>query len=326
MSTSGPALQHLAVWEISPEDSDKLRQLSISLQADDTAQGTAAVQAVVNWSLAAKVGWCVVQEMRPEVTTRRDHSSPMAWLRGKRIAIWGCGAVGTHVAESIVRAGARAVELVDNKVVSPGLLIRQGFEDADVGRFKAVALSERLKRIDPDLETVVSTDDLIPRIAGSDPLPPVDLVVDCTASLAVRTALERRFCNVDSRPAIGSIAIDSQATTAIATLSTPNHTGGTLDLLRRLKLEACQRPTLSKPLEAFWPKSAPLARFQPEPGCSEPTFIGSNADLAGLSARMLNSLVRAIARPPSLKTATVLRVKRNDPRPEDSDRARASHV
>ena len=300
----GPALQHLAVWQISPEDSDKLRQLSISLQANDTAQGTAAIQAVVNWSLSARVGWCVVREMRPEVTTRRDHSSPVAWLRGKRIAIWGCGAVGTHVAESIVRAGARAVELVDNKPVTPGLLIRQGFEDADVGRLKALALSDRLKRINPDLETIVSAEDLIIRIAGPDPLPQVDLLIDCTASLAVRTALERRLSNsnVDSRPAIASIAIDSQATAAIATLSTPSHTGGTLDLLRRLKLEACRRPRLSKPLEAFWPKSAPLARFQPEPGCSEPTFIGSNADLAGLSARMLNSLVRAIAQPPGSRT------------------------
>ena len=50
-------------------------------------------------------------------------------------------------------------------------------------------------------------------------------------------------------------------------------------------------------LEAFWPISRSGERFQPEPGCSEPTFIGSNADLAGLSARMLNSVARAIAKP-----------------------------
>ena len=196
----------------------------------------------------------MVREMRPEVTRRRDHSSPMAWFRGKRVAIWGCGAVGSHVAESVVRAGATTVVLVDNKTVAPGVLVRQGFEDADIGRFKAKALAERLKRIAPDIESVTSTNDLIPRITGSEPFPDVDLVIDCTASLAVRTALERSLRDVGPRPAIASLAIDSQAGSAIATLSMPDHSGGTLDLVRRLKLEACRKPALSKVLESLLAK------------------------------------------------------------------------
>ena len=294
---AGPALQHLAVWEIAADDADKLRELDVATKVGDTGQWAVAVAGVVTWSVLAKVGWCMVREMRPEVTSRRDYLSPMAWFRGKQVAIWGCGAVGTHVAESVVRAGARSVTLVDNKTVAPGLLVRQGFEDADIGRFKADALAERLKRIEPDLEAVVSIDDLVPSITGSDPIPNMDLVIDCTASLVVRTALERALQDVDTRPAIASLAIDSQAVNAIATLSKPNHSGGTLDLVRRLKLEACRKPALSKVLEAFWPRSRLGEQFQPEPGCSEPTFIGSNADLAGLSARMLNSVVRAIAKP-----------------------------
>ena len=291
----GRALQHLAVWEISADDADNLRHLNITAQVGNTVQWNAAAEAVANWAVSARVGWCMVREMRPEVTRRRDQSSPMAWFRGRRVAIWGCGAVGTHVAESVVRAGATTIEFVDTKTVTPGLLVRQGFEDADIGKFKAVALAERLKRIEPDLKTTVSTDDLIRHIAGNDPFPDVDLVIDCTASLAVRTALERALQDVDSRPAIACVAIDGQANAAIATLSMPSHSGGPLDLVRRLKLEACRRPTLSRTLEAFWSKTAPDTRFQPEPGCSEPTFTGSNADLAGLSARMLNSIARAIA-------------------------------
>ena len=298
----GPELQHLVVWEISSSDADKLRHLSNSLRYDNPHQRSKAVEAVVKWSHSATVGWCNVCEMRSEVTIRRDHSSPMAWFRGKRVAIWGCGAIGTHVAESIVRAGAKTVELVDNKTVKPGLLVRQGFEDADIGNSKADALAERLKRINPDLMTVVSTDDLIARITGPEPIPTVDLVIDCTASSAVRTALENALRDVDSRPAIASIAIDSHASAAMATLAPPDHSGCTLDLVRRLKLEACRGSNLSKLLEAFWPQSTSSERFQPEPGCSEPTFIGSNADLAGLSARMLNSVARAIAESPGPKT------------------------
>ena len=292
---SGPALQHLAVWEISPDDADKLRNLHISAHSGHTTQWDAAARAVVRWSASSTVGWCSVHEMRPEVTKRRDHSSPMAWFRGKAVAIWGCGAIGTHVAESVVRAGAKTVELVDNKTVTPGLLTRQGFYDADIGKPKSVALADRLKEIEPDLEAVVSTDDLLPRITGPHPVPEVDLVIDCTASLAVRTALEHALHDPGGRPAIASISVDSHASSALATLARPDHSGCTLDLVRKLKLEACRRPNLAQSLEAFWPESRSTERFQPEPGCSEPTFIGSNADLAGLSARMLNSVARAIA-------------------------------
>ena len=296
VTLGGRALQHLAVWEISASDADKLRELDLSVKAGDPDQRAAAIVKVVTWSVLAKVGWCKVREMRPEVTRRRDHTSPTAWFYGKHVAIWGCGAVGTQVAESVVRAGARTVELVDNNSVAPGVLVRQGFEDADIGRFKSEALADRLKRIEPDLEAVVSSEDLVQRITGADPIPKVDLVVDCTASIAVRTGLEHALRDAASRPAIASIAIDNQAGTAIATLSMPNHSGGTLDLVRRLKLEACRSARLSRQLEAFWPRAASSEGFQPEPGCSEPTFIGSNADLAGLSARMLNSIARAVAK------------------------------
>ncbi len=293
----GRPLQHLAIWEIATSDADKLRTLSVSSSADDPAQRTAAIAEVVEWSVSADVGWCRVREKRPEVTRRRDQASPMAWFSGKRVAIWGCGAVGTHVAESVVRAGARTVELADNKSVAPGILVRQGFEDADIGRSKAHALADRLKRIDPDLDAVASAGDLIQRITGADPLPMVDVLIDCTASVAVRMALEHALRDASyTRPPIASIAIDSQAANGIATLSRGNHSGGTLDLTRRLKLEACRGAQLAKPLEAFWPRSTPEEEFLPEPGCSEPTFIGSNADLAGLSARMLNSIARAIRR------------------------------
>ena len=291
----GPFLQHLAVWEISAADADKLRELDAVWDGDDPASRNAAIEAVVEWSVLAKVRWCRVREMRPEVTRRRDHSSPMAWFRGRRVAIWGCGAVGTHVAESVVRAGATHVQLVDKGWVNPGILVRQGFEDADIGKPKVDALSDRLKRVDPDVTVEASVADLIHRMGGGTPIRDVDLVIDCSASPAVRMSLEQRLRRIDSRPPIASMSIDSQAATGMATLSKPGHTGGTLDVVRRLKLEACRNSLLAQPLEGFWPESLPENPFQPEPGCSEPTFVGSNADLASLSARMLNAIGRTLS-------------------------------
>ena len=290
----GPSLQHLAVWEISAAAAEKLHKLDAVLDGGDPALREAALAAVVEWSALAKVGWCRVREMRPEVTRRRDHSSPLAWFRGKRVAVWGCGAVGTHVAESLVRAGAAHIQLTDNGLVNPGILVRQGFEDADIGRRKAAALSDRLKRVDPDVTVEPVAKDLIDQLGGCSPVPEVDLLIDCTASPALRMKLEQELRRIDSHPPIASMAIDHNAAVGMATLSTVNHSGGPLDVVRRLKLEACRNPRLSRPLEGFWPKSSTRERFQPEPGCSEPTFVGSNADLASLSARMLNAVARTL--------------------------------
>ncbi|MXV96695.1 MAG: hypothetical protein F4Z92_12745 [Gemmatimonadetes bacterium] len=303
IEAGGPYLQHLAVWEISGADADKLRELDTVWDGDDPVSRNAAIEAVVEWSVRAKVGWCSVREMRPEVTRRRDHSSPMAWFRGKRVAIWGCGAVGTHVAESVVRAGVKHVQLADNGLVVPGILVRQGFEDADIGKPKVAALSDRLKRVNPDVTVEALDADLIPRISGSTAIPDVDLVIDCTAARAVRMSLEQRLQRTDSRPPIGSMAIDSRAATGMATLANPSHSGGPLDVVRRLKLEACRNTRLKGPREDFWPESSADERFQPEPGCSEPTFIGSNADLASLSARMLNAIARSLSAPDEQHTA-----------------------
>lgn len=294
VQSEGSAIQHLAVWEISAADADKLRKLDQMKYSGDAAQRSAATKDVAEWSHSANVGWCAVREMRQEVTQRRDHSSAANWFHGRRVTIWGCGAIGTHVAESVARAGAAAIELVDDGVVAPGLLVRQLFEDSDIGKLKANALSERLSRISPQLETIVSTENLIPLISTSEALAESDLIIDCTASLAVRTALERSLRDVDARPPIAFIAVDERASMAVATLSTRNHSGATLDLLRRLKLEACRRPALSKILAAFWPRNNRGWEFQPEPGCSEPTFVGSHADLASLSCGMLNSIARGI--------------------------------
>ena len=297
VEAGGPALQHLAVWEIPSDDADRLRELQVAKDGDSAGTREAAIAKVASWSVEANVGWCAVREMRPEVTRRRDQTSPMAWFHGKRIAIWGCGAIGTHVAEAVVRAGSTGVQLVDNRSVAPGLLVRQGFEDSDIGQMKATALAGRLKRIEPELETEALNIDLLDRLGESDSLSDVDLVIDCTASSAVRLRLEQTLRGDLTDAPIASMSVSYDASSAIATLSTAGHSGGPLDLIRHLKLEACRRSRLSKLRDVFWPASPRSERFQPEPGCSEPTFVGSYADLAGLSNRMLNAVAAELTKP-----------------------------
>ena len=65
------------------------------------------------------------------------------------ITIVGCGGTGGFVAESLCRllTGSDAVvTLVDHDRVEPHNLLRQNFRREDVGRFKSVALAERLSK------------------------------------------------------------------------------------------------------------------------------------------------------------------------------------
>ena len=81
-----------------------------------------------------------VYENRPEVTRRRDDNTASTWLQDKRVLILGCGALGAPIAEHCVRAGVTALTVADYGSVSPGILVRQPFADADIGRAtKAIA-------------------------------------------------------------------------------------------------------------------------------------------------------------------------------------------
>ena len=67
----------------------------------------------------------------------------------------GCGALGTHVADLLVRAGVGRLAIVDRDLVEITNLHRQSlFDTADVeeGAPKAVAAARRLQAINPDVE------------------------------------------------------------------------------------------------------------------------------------------------------------------------------
>jgi len=66
-----------------------------------------------------------------------------------RVLVVGCGALGSHTAEALLRAGVGHLTLVDRDVVELSNLHRTGlFTVEDLGRPKAVACAERLRAID----------------------------------------------------------------------------------------------------------------------------------------------------------------------------------
>ena len=238
--------------------------------------------------------WCRMLENRPEIVTRRDRGTAMDWFRGKRVALWGCGALGGLIAEHLARGGAAELRLYDSGLVSPGLLVRQNFGDADVNKAKAIALKQRLESIAPSVKVTAKVENLLSELDRDDWDADIDVVIDATASLSVRSKLEAVLKGRDRTPPIVLVMISGDAQRAVAVVAPPTYRSGPFDVLRRIGLSVSDREWLTPWAEGFWTGEATMALRQPEPGCSDPTFVASHSDVATLAARSINALAKAL--------------------------------
>jgi hypothetical protein len=262
-------------------------QLTESLFAKDEAVQQAAVRKLYE----APIRWAEVYDSRPEVIFRRGTGRPAGKLAGAKVLLLGCGALGAQIAEHCVRAGAARIHVVDRDTVSPGVLVRQPYEDSDIGLPKAMVLAERLDWIRP--ETMVSgsmADVLSLDLPGGLELGPPDLIIDATASRTVATRLERtRRDAPNAWPTLVAVGIGQTATAGIAAVTPTGFAGAGVDLLRKLGLATSQNQELADIHAEFFPPPAERIPFYPEPGCSDATFLGSATDVSALAAQLLDS-------------------------------------
>jgi predicted acylesterase/phospholipase RssA/molybdopterin/thiamine biosynthesis adenylyltransferase len=302
----GTLRQHLTAWRIPSEEADKMTLTLRRFSEDDAKRdiGEKAIDAVFEWAGSAQAEWCPVREARHEVTVRRDEDSPLRAFTEKTVAVWGCGALGGPIAEWVLRAGAHRVLLYDSATVTPGVLVRQPYGDNDLGSGKATALAARLKAIDPTASIEPHFENVL-----SGPLERegwhdgADVVIDATASVAVQSKLERARRLDHQDTTVITTIIGHTAQHGIATISFPGHSGAGADTLRATKLACARTPRLRGFLQEFWPDPPRTDFFQPEPGCSSPTFQGSGAEVNALAANLLTSVAGDLAAPPETDTA-----------------------
>ncbi|RKT53562.1 ThiF family adenylyltransferase [Saccharothrix australiensis] len=72
-------------------------------------------------------------------------------LSTTRIAIVGCGAIGSFAADALFRAGARRLTLVDGERLRPGNVVRHLAGNGYVGWLKTEAVRACLRAVDPDV-------------------------------------------------------------------------------------------------------------------------------------------------------------------------------
>ncbi|MFK7739311.1 MAG: ThiF family adenylyltransferase [Planctomycetota bacterium] len=109
-------------------------------------------------------------------------------LRRASVLIVGCGALGTHLAEGLTRAGVGRLDLVDRDIVEWSNLQRQVLfteGDAREGLPKAVAARDRLREINADVELHAHVANCSPAFLDELSVRP-DLVLDGTDNFPTR--------------------------------------------------------------------------------------------------------------------------------------------
>jgi hypothetical protein len=286
---------HIAVWSTSPDYAKSLRLAAPKIGDSEELRTLRKelADSIYNVFEKTTIEWCRVLEDRDEIVVRRDSRTALAWVRGKRILVLGCGALGSWASEIIVRAKPNALHVVDNSIVKPGLLARQNFALPNIGSNKAEALSERLASLSHGID-VHGFKSEAHRFLTEDPerLAGYDLVVDCTASSNFHMKLDRDWLSIRARVRrFISFVTDARAQSLLGVGLASQSADGPWSAYVRLKHRLCMDIPQSDIVRAFYSPRATEGLFQPEPGCSDPTFSASAADVLSIAATALNCLL-----------------------------------
>jgi hypothetical protein len=166
--------------------------------------------------------------------------------------------------------------------------VRQRYSDRDVGFAKSKCLARSLKEIGLSTTIEERFDDLRSGVAGILNLYLVDLIINATASAPVSHAIERDLRRICFLTPLISMSVSTTAQCGSVVVKMPRFNSGTTVIDRLTKIGLVKDNPSHPTVKAFWPDKSETKLFQPEPGCSAPTFIGSSADLAAHAATLLN--------------------------------------
>lgn len=106
-------------------------------------------------------------------------------LADKRVAIIGCGGLGSNAAVMLTRAGVGHLVLIDFDVVSESNLNRQAFAADQIGMLKTDALAVNLRSIRPEVKLTLVSERLTPATL-------IDAVADADVTIEAVDAAETK--------------------------------------------------------------------------------------------------------------------------------------
>lgn len=136
------------------------------------------------------IAWCSTENWHPTRLGARGQLAPS--LRAQRIALVGVGALGSMIAELLVRGGAVDLTVIDGERLEAGNLVRHVLAQPALGDLKATALAAHLNLVSPYARVAAIPWALpfdVPKLREL--LTPFDLIIDCTGNDEVLVALGR---------------------------------------------------------------------------------------------------------------------------------------
>ena len=114
----------------------------------------------------------------------------MERLADSRVLVAGCGGLGGNVIENLARIGIGSLTVADGDTFAESNLNRQILcTSDDIGKNKAAAAAERIRRIDPAISVTTFCEALNKENAPA-LMADADLVIDCLDSVEARLMLE----------------------------------------------------------------------------------------------------------------------------------------
>ncbi|MFC1763854.1 ThiF family adenylyltransferase [Planctomycetota bacterium] len=125
------------------------------------------------------IDWQKTENWHPDEILNRGRLNP--WLTKSKVLIIGVGALGSTIAEMLVRAGVMCIGLIDNDKLEVGNLVRHTLTINDIGRAKVTALIERLSNLSP-FANISGIGQKVQELNTSniEAIQDVDVVIDCT--------------------------------------------------------------------------------------------------------------------------------------------------
>lgn len=111
-------------------------------------------------------------------------------LQGKHVAVFGIGGVGGAVAESLVRTGVGAIDLIDHDTVDITNLNRQIIATySTIGQLKVDAMEQRLLAINPSCHITTHARFYLPETASEFDFETYDYIIDAVDTVTAKINL-----------------------------------------------------------------------------------------------------------------------------------------
>jgi hypothetical protein len=220
-------------------------------------------------------------------------------LNAKIVGVIGCGAIGSHVTEYLVRGGVNCLRLFDGDILEYGNLSRHTLAGWDVSRGKAQALASKAKSINPladikafatHIPCALNNGDSEKALAAIDEC---DLYIDCSTSSDAEAWLNAKVSCGEKRMAL--MFIDYHAEHLTLCISGRNTKCSKV-------AKALYADIRSGATPVDWdhysrPASSADALFIPSPGCWHPTFPAALIDVQSLVACAMREFDNIIVEP-----------------------------